>query len=304
MSLPYQNIIPYLLTAMAPLCWAGDIVLAGSMASTVPPFSLVFWRWTLASLIMIPFAYKNVQQDWVEVKRSWGKLCLMSVLGASGFITLLYISLHTTSTINSSLIQTTMPFMIVLACVFLYGDKMTKTQIGGMALCFMGVIYVLFKGDWHAVKQMVFIKGDLLVLIATVLYGLYSALIPKSNKLHPFTFLFCISSLGAITIFPFYIWELLTIGAATITPKFLLGVTYIAVCPTIVAYLCWNKGISIIGPSKASLFMYLIPIFTSMFAIPFLREPFRFYHIMGMMLIFGGLILFNRESLFVANKEQ
>jgi drug/metabolite transporter (DMT)-like permease len=296
-----QNLIPYLLTAMAPLCWAGDIVLAGSMAQKVPPFSLVFWRWLLAALIMLPFTYKNLTQDWPEIKSSWGKLCLMSVLGASGFITLLYISLHTTSTINSALIQTTMPFMIVLACVFLYGEKMSKAQLGGMALCFMGVVYVLFKGDWHAVKQMVFIRGDLLVLIATVLYGLYSALIPKSGKLHPFTFLFCISSLGAMTIFPFYVWELLTVGAARITPKVLFGVSYIAICPTIVAYLCWNKGISLIGPSRASLFMYLIPVFTAMFAIPFLKEPFRFYHVMGMMLIFCGMILFNQERLFVAN---
>ena len=297
-----QKVLPYLLTAAAPLCWAGDIVLAGSMANTVPPFTLVFWRWILATLIMSPFAYKSIKQDWPEVKKSWGLLCLMSLLGASGFITLLYISLHTTTTINSALIQTTMPFMIVLACVFLYGEKMTKAQLGGMTLCFMGVVYVLFKGNWQAVSEMVFVKGDLLVLIATVLYGLYSALIPKSGKLHPFTFLFCISALGSLTIFPFYIWELFAVGLVKLSPKVLLGVSYIAICPTIVAYLCWNKGIALIGPSKASLFMYLIPVFTAMLAVPFLHESFRFYHVMGMMLIFGGMIVFNREELFVANR--
>ena len=106
-----------------------------------------------------------------------------------------------------------------------------------------------------------------------------------------------------MTFFPFYVWELITIGAAKMTPKLLFGVSYIAVCPTIVAYLCWNKGISVIGPSKANLFMYLIPIFTAMFAIPFLKEPLHFYHIMGIMLIFGGMILFNEERLFVANRD-
>lgn len=297
-----QNLIPYLLTATAPLCWAGDIVLASGLASKVPPFSLVFWRWALATLIMLPFALKTVKQDWPEVVKSWGMLCLLSVLGASGFITLLYVSLHTTSSINSALIQTTMPVMIVIACIFLYGEKMSKLQLAGMALCFSGVAYVLFKGDWHAVKQMTFVRGDLLILMATVLYGLYSALIPKSAKLHPFTFLFCISAIGTLTMFPFYVWELLTVGAMKMSPKVLAGMAYIAVCPTIVAYLCWNKGISIIGPSKAGLFMYLIPVFTAMLAIPFLNEPFSYYHVIGMLNIFCGMILFNRKELFTANK--
>jgi len=297
-----NSLIPYLLTATAPLCWAGDLVLASRLASSVPPFSLVFWRWALAALIMLPFSIKSIKQDWPEVKQSWGMLCLLSILGASGFITLLYISLHTTSTINSALIQTTMPFMIVLACIFLYGEKMSKLQLAGMTLCFIGVAYVLFKGDWRAVKSMVFVRGDLLVLMATVLYGLYSALIPKSAKLHPFTFLFFISALGAITIFPFYIWELFTVGTMKISPKVLAGMAYIAVCPTIVAYLCWNKGISVIGPSKAGLFMYLIPIFTAMIAIPFLKEPFKYYHVIGMLNIFCGMILFNKKELFIANK--
>jgi len=291
-----QKLIPYLIATVAPLCWAGDIVLARGLAGKIPPFSLVFWRWALAFLFMLPFAWKAISKDWPQIKQSWGFLSVLSVLGMSGFITLLYVGVHSTTAINSALIQTTLPAIIVLACLFLYGEKVSKTQIAGIALCFFGACYVVFQGDWHTAKKLVVMRGDLLILIAAVMYGLYSALLPKSPNIHPFSFLACLSFLGAVTMLPFYVWEILTVGVMPITLKTMLGVAYVAAFPSIVAYMCWNKSVSVIGPNQTGIFINLVPVFAAVLSVSFLKEPLYIYHSVGMMFIFSGMILFNRVA--------
>jgi drug/metabolite transporter (DMT)-like permease len=290
------KLIPYFIVTVAPLCWAGDIVLGRGLADKIPPFSLVFWRWTIAFLFLLPFAWKSLIKDWPKIKSSWGTLSLFSLLGISGFITLLYVGLHTTTAINSALIQTTLPAIIVLLCLFLYGEKISKIQIAGIALCILGACYVVFQGDWHHAKKIALVRGDLLILIAAVIYGLYSALLPKSPNVHPFSFLACISFLGALTMLPFYIWEIFKVGTMPITQQTVLGIAYVAIFPSIVAYMCWNKGVSLIGANKTGVFICLIPIFTAMLSTPFLKEPLKMYHLIGMMLIFCGMILFNRNK--------
>jgi drug/metabolite transporter (DMT)-like permease len=291
-----QKLIPYFIATVAPLCWAGDIVLGRAFSGTIPPFTLVFWRWAIALLIMLPLTYKTVTKDWEEIKRSWGYLSVMSLLGISGFITLLYVGLHTTTSINSALIQTTLPAIVVLLGYFLKGEKTTSIQFTGLAMCLFGAWYVVFQGNWHSAVAMELARGDLLILIATVMYGLYCTLLPKSPNINPFSFLVCITALGVVTLLPFYVWELIRVGAVTITPKVLCGVAYVAVFPSIVAYLCWNKGVALIGPSKTGIFINLVPVFTAVLAIPFLKEPLKLYHLIGMAFIFSGMILFNRTK--------
>jgi drug/metabolite transporter (DMT)-like permease len=177
----------------------------------------------------------------------------------------------------------------------LYGEKITKWQAVGIGLCMMGAMYVVTQGNWIVAKKVVFNKSDLLVMIATVMYGLYSALLPKSPKINAATFLTCLSFLGAMTMAPLYIWDVIKIGATAPTLDVILGVCYVAIFPSLVAYLCWNKGISVIGPNRASVLICLVPIFSAILAVPYLNEKLALYHVVGMCLIFSGMILFNNN---------
>jgi drug/metabolite transporter (DMT)-like permease len=298
-----QKIAPYLLISIAPLCWAGDIVLAKSVSSSIPPFTLVFWRWLLAAVIMLPLSYKHVIKDKEAIIKSWGILSLLSFFGASGFITLLYTGVHFTSAKNVGLLQSTVPGFIALMCFFLYGEKSTKTQYLGLFLCMLGASYVVFQGDLTNIRALFvktkgfsLVKGDFLILIGVIMYGLYSALLPKSPRISPFSFIFCLSSLGAIALLPFYLWEVSHLGSTALNLNVLFSVLYVAIFPSIVAYWCWLKGVQAIGPSSTGMFIGLLPVFVAALSVPFLDEPLKVYHLIGMCSIFSGMILFNKNK--------
>lgn len=284
------------MVALAPLCWAGDIVLARGLAGTVPPFSLAFWRWALAFLILLPFSWKTTLKDLPSVKGAWGNISFLSALGVSGFIALLYVGVKSTTAMNSALIQTTLPAIIVILCLLIYGKKVSIKQMFGICLCLGGACHVVVQGSWCNLTNIAFVKGDFYILIAAVLYGLYSALLPKSPKIHPSSFLTLTAGIGAFTLLPFYMWELTTAGTFMPSQSNLLAILYVAIFPSIVAYICWQKGVETIGPSNTGMFITLVPVFVAILSVPFLKETLMLCHLVGMIMIFTGMIMFNMED--------
>ncbi|MGD8469954.1 MAG: DMT family transporter, partial [Desulfobacteraceae bacterium] len=132
------KLLPYLLLAIAPLCWASNAVLARGVVDIIPPVSLAFWRWTTASLLLFPFAYQHVKRDWPLFTRHWKMLLFLSLFGITGFNTLLYIAVHTTTAINAALIQTTMPAAIIVITWIVFKEKVTRLQTTGIGLCLLG----------------------------------------------------------------------------------------------------------------------------------------------------------------------
>ena len=129
---------------------------------------------------------------------------------------------------------------------------------------------------------------------AVILYALYSALLRKRPAIHPLSFLVYTFGLGIIFLLPLYIWELAGSATLTVTYPVILSILYVALFPSIVAYFCWNRGVEVLGANRTGLFINLIPVFASILAILFLGETLQAFHIVGMVLIFSGMILFNR----------
>jgi drug/metabolite transporter (DMT)-like permease len=288
-----EKALPYVLLTAAPLCWAGNIVLARGVIDIIPPVGFAFWRWTTALVILLPFTWHHVRRDWGRAMQSWKIMALLSVLGISSFNTLLYTAVHTTTAINGSLIQSTMPAVIILAASCLYREKVLGTQLLGVFICIAGAGVIVLRGQWHTLLDLSFVQGDVLMILAVVLYALYSVLLPKRPGIHPLSFLTVTFGLGALGLLPVYIWELSGSGPFAITADVFMSVVYVAVFPSIVAYFCWNRGIELIGPNRAGLFINFIPLFASVLAILFLGEALRSFHILGMLMIFGGMVLFN-----------
>jgi len=291
----FLRILPYLLVAVAPLCWAGNIVLARGIIHMIPPVSLSFWRWTVAFVILLPFTHRYALRDRAAVRHHWKIMLVLSVLGISCFNTLLYTAVHTITAINGALIQTTMPAFIILISLVLHKEKVTVMQSLGVFLCIFGAVLVVLRGDLGAFLSMSFAQGDILMLIAVLLYALYTVLLRRRPLIHPLSFVTYTFGIGSLAILPLYIWEHLHCESYAVTLPVILSILYVSVFPSIVAYLCWNRGAESIGPNKTGLFINLIPVFASIMAILWLGETLRIYHIGGMLLIFGGMLLFNRK---------
>jgi drug/metabolite transporter (DMT)-like permease len=288
------KLLPYLLLAIAPLCWASNAVLARGVVDIIPPVSLAFWRWTTASFLLFPFAYQHVKRDWPLLARNWKMLLFLSLVGITGFNTLLYIAVQTTTAINAALIQTTMPAAIIMITWIVFKEKVTRLQSLGVGLCVLGACLVVLHGKFSTVFELSFVQGDLLMLVAILLYALYSVFLRRRPSMHPLSFLVYTFAMGAMGLLPFYVWELSCRGAFTLGVAAAVSISYLAVFPSIVAFFCWNRGVELIGANRAGLFINLIPVFASLMAIIWLGESLKAFHIIGMLLIFSGMILFNR----------
>jgi drug/metabolite transporter (DMT)-like permease len=288
------KLLPYLLLAIAPLCWASNAVLARGVVDIIPPVSLAFWRWTTASLLLFPFAYQHVKRDWPLFTRHWKMLLFLSLFGITGFNTLLYIAVHTTTAINAALIQTTMPAAIIVITWIVFKEKVTRLQTTGIGLCLLGACLVVLRGRFSTFFELSFVQGDLLMLVAILLYALYSVFLRRRPPMHPLSFLVYTFVMGAMGLLPFYVWELSCHGAFRLSAGTAFSISYLAVFPSIVAFFCWNRGVELIGANRAGLFITLIPVFASLMAIIWLGESLKAFHIIGMLLIFTGMILFNR----------
>jgi len=284
---------PYGLLTLAALCWAGNIVVARGVIEFIPPIGFAFWRWVLASLMVVPFGIGHIARHRREILKSWRMLLLMSLLGISGFNTLLYTAVHTTTAINGALIQTTMPAVIILVSLILYRERSSAVQLFGVLLCAAGAVMIVMRGRPTLLVQLDFATGDFLIVVAVLLYALYSVLLKDRPAIHPLAFLSVTFSLGAMGLLPFYLGELLLRGPMDLDLRVAGSIAFVAVFPSIVAYFCWNRGVHLIGANRAGLFINLVPVFASALAIVFLGESIRWFHFAGLVLIFGGVLLFH-----------
>lgn len=286
--------LAFLIVAVAPMCWAGNIVLAKAVATLIPPVALAYWRWTLAFFILLPLTWPRVKRDWRTALAGWKILGLLSLFGIASFNALLYMAMHTTSAINGALIQTTMPAVIIVISLVLYGERIHRWQAVGVTLCVVGAGVVVLKGRWQTLVEMALVRGDLLMIVAVVLYALYSALLPKRPNIHPLGFLTYTFGIGSAGLLPFYLWEMSAVGIFPLTPGVIGSIGYVAIFPSIVAYFCWNHGVAAIGANRTGLFINLIPAFAAILAILFLGETLKAFHLAGMALILAGFVMFNR----------
>jgi drug/metabolite transporter (DMT)-like permease len=283
----------YFLLILPPLFWAGNSVLARGIVDLIPPVAMSFWRWVLALTILLPFTWRQTLRDWPEIKRGWKNIVLLGLFGIASFNTLLYTAAHSTTAINIALTQSVMPAVIVLISFALFRDRISRKQLFAIVLCTLGAGYIIIHGDWQRLVELKFVVGDLIMLFAVCLYALYSVLLRKRPNIHPLSFLTSTFAVGVILLLPLYLWESQKVPALVLSQPVVLSLLYVAVCPSILAYLCWNRGILEIGANRAGLYINLIPLFAALLAVLFLGERFQNYHLTGIVLIFTGLLLFN-----------
>jgi drug/metabolite transporter (DMT)-like permease len=290
------NLKAYLLLTLAVLFWSGNAVIARLLHDDISAIVLSSGRWWLATLILLPFVWQQMHKDWPTLIKHWRYISFMGLLGISLFNTLLYQSAHTTTSTNIALIQTTMPAMIVILAAVLYREHAGLLAITGVFLSMTGATLVVAQGQWSILTEMDFVSGDLLMMIANLVYASYSVLLRKMPDIHASSFLGGIFIFGSLLLLPFFIWDLTLHPLPDLDSTLSASLLYLAVFPSIIAYLSWNRGVALIGASKSGFFICLIPLFTAILATLFLNENLLWYHLAGLVLIVIGFVLFQARS--------
>ncbi len=292
----WLNNRPYLLLSLTSLFWAGNIVLARFVAGHVPPMTLSCVRWVGAFLMLLPFAGPHLKRDWPALQ---ARLPLMVVLSATGFAfnnALSYWALQYTQALNALMIQSSGPLFVALWSLMLFGVRLTRAQLAGIAISLVGVLTIVLHGDLGALATIQLNKGDVMFAGAVLSFGLYSALMPRRPKTHQLSLIAFTIGCGALLLLPFSIWEF----SAGSTLKFdaLTAATliYVVIFPSTLAYLFFNRGIALIGPNRAAPFLHLVPVFGSAMAILLLGEQPRLFHLVGYVLVLAGVIIASRQA--------
>lgn len=287
---------PYLLVSLTYLMWAINIVLGRHAAGHIPPVTLSVWRWGLAGLILLPVAWPYLKHDWPVIRANLPLIAFLSLAGTTGYAVPSYWGLQYTQAINGLLIQCTMPMVIGFMSYALFRDRLTAMQLIGIAVSFVGVLFVLMRGDLDVLNAIAFNRGDVWFIGANLIFASYSALMKKRPPLHPLSFLAVTAIVGTLLIVPLYLWETATVGMPALDVKTITIVLYVAIFPSILAYICFNRGVQLVGPNRTAALYPLIIVFGAIIAILFLGEQPQFYHAVGSALIVGGVLLATRQS--------
>ena len=196
------------LLVLGNLFWAGNIVLGRGVAGMVPPIALAYWRWTGAFLVAFGFAWPYLKQDLPTLLRHWKLMLLLSATGIASYNTMSYIGLNSTTALNVLLLQSALPLVIVVWAFVLFGDRPTLRQSAGVLLSLTGVAVIAARGSLQVLLHLRLNPGDVWILVAMAIYGIYAAVLRRRPNVHPLSFLVAAMGIGSCMILPFYIWEM------------------------------------------------------------------------------------------------
>jgi drug/metabolite transporter (DMT)-like permease len=281
---------PGLLLTLAALFWAGNFVLGRAIVGEIPPVTLACLRWTLATLIFLPIAWPHLRRDAAAIRKHWRILAFLGAVGAGSFNTLSYLGLVWTEALNGLVLNAAGPVFIALTAWGLFGDRLKPTQVAGLAAGFLGVVVIIAKGDLASLAAFKLNPGDILLIIGMITWSLYTAFLRKRPHISWQSFNISTYAVAAVANVPLAFIDSMTANAATAA-----AIAYVAIFPSLLAYIFYNRGVELLGPARAGLYMFLIPVFGALLATALLGEKLHLYHALGFAFIIGGVVIGSRR---------
>ena len=287
----------YIFLIFATLFWSGNFIV-GKAASLfeIPPFTLNFYRWTFAWLILAPFTLKEIFQKIEYILENLKLILILGITSITIFNSIVYYSLNFTQVINGVLMISTIPVMIIFFSWIFKIEKTNFYQILGVIFSLLGVMVIVTKADLDKLLNLNFNKGDLWMVVAMLSWAMYSALLRKKKfELSQISLLQTIISAGLILLLPAYLIEMSLGYRLNIHLPFILTLSYVVLFPGLASFFFWIKGISIIGSNRSGIFLHLMPIFSTIMAILIFKEKFMVFHLIGAVLIITGVVLSSKR---------
>jgi len=283
---------PLLLLPLPPLFWAGNLVIGRALAESFPPVSLAVGRWLVALAALLPFVAVRAWRERAELRRHWRLILACGALGIAGYNALGYLALRTVPAASVAFLNSMLPLMVPLAAFALGVERVRPATLGGILLSFVGVVWIVARGDLSTLGHLGLGSGEPLVLLAVANYALYSVLVRRRpREMDPLVFLAATMVAGLLVLAPFWAFELASGARIPFDPAALGAVLYIGIFASLLAFILWNRCVTTLGPSITGASFHLVALFTAALAFAILGEPVRSFHLLGAALILGGFAL-------------
>ena len=292
-----SNFLAYIFLFLIVTFWAGNFVV-GKFASLyeVPPFSLNFYRWFFAWLILAPFTLPEIIKKKDYIIDNYKLFIVLGVTSITIFNSIVYYSLNFTQVISGVLMISTIPVMIMFFSSIFKVEKTNIFQIIGVILSFLGVIIIITKANFEILKNLNFNKGDITMVIAMFSWAIYSTLLKRQKyEISQLSLLQVVMSFGLVFLIPVYFIEYQLGFRITLDKPFYLILSYVVLLPGLASFILWIKGISMIGANRSGVFLHLMPILSAIMAMIIFNEKFMFYHMLGACFIIIGILLSNKK---------
>lgn len=286
---------PYLLLSLTSLFWAGNLIVGRAIAGHVPPIAISYMRWVGAFLLLLTISWPQLRRDWPAIRGHMPVMTLLAITGVTLPNAIGFWGLQYTEAINALLLQSTGPLLIALWVFILFRDRLSPTQAVGITASLTGAVVIICRGDWDILRSIQFNIGDVLVVLALLIFGVYSAMTTRRPAVHPLSFLTFNIGYGALWLTPAFLWEMSIGHTMKIDPMSIGALLYSVIFPSLLAYLFFNRGVELIGPNRAAPFLHLVPVFGSLMAVFLLGERLQLYHVAGYALVACGIFIATRR---------
>ncbi len=285
-----------LFLVLPPLLWASNAIVGRLAAGAIPPITLNFLRWVVAILVLLPFVWRRLRQDWPLARRAWVVLAATGFLSTTTYNALQYFALTTSSPINVALITAAGPIFTLLMGWLFFQATISRAATLGAVVSLVGVAWVLLRGELLNATRIDFVSGDLFMLLAIALWSLYTWLLRgRPAEMSGYSVLTMQMAWGLLFAVPMVLaeWFLGGYSAIAWSPKIYSMILFVALGPALLAYLCYQQAVLRTGSQLPMFFLNLTPVFAALMAVVLLGEFPELYHVVGLVLIVAGIVLAN-----------
>jgi drug/metabolite transporter (DMT)-like permease len=287
---------PILLLVITTLIWSAHSIVGRLAVGQIGPMTLTCLRWAVALIPILIAARPSLRQDWPALRARWVYLAVMGAAGYTVFVALFYVAAHRTSALNLSIIQGAIPALVLIGARVFLGVRFTALQALGALVTMLGVGVIAAQGDPRRLVALAFNSGDVMMVAAAVLYAGYTIGLRQRPHVSGVSMLAGMAIAAFITSLPLMIWEIMSGGFVWPTRGGLVALAFVALGPAFVAQLTYMRGVELIGPGRAGVFVNLVPVFGAIMAVVILGEPFALYHVLALLLVVGGIAIAQRSS--------
>jgi drug/metabolite transporter (DMT)-like permease len=287
---------PILLLVLTTLIWAAHSIVGRLAVGLIGPMTLTCLRWGVALIPILITARHSLRQDWPALRARWIYLAVMGAAGYTVFVALFYVAAHHTSALNLSIIQGAIPALVLIGARVFLGVRFGALQALGALVTMLGVVVIAAQGDPAKLKALAFNSGDVLMIVASVLYAGYTVGLRQRPHVSGVSMLAAMAVAAFLTSLPLMIWEVMSGGFLWPGGGGLLVLAFVALGPAFIAQLTFMRGVELIGPGRAGVFVNLVPVFGAIMAVVILGEPFALYHVLALLLVVGGIAIAQRGA--------
>ena len=281
----------YVLLILTTLMWGGNAIAGRLAVGEISPMVLTCLRWVFVVAVMIPLVGRQVVAEWAKIRARWVFTILMGAFGFTAFNGLFYAAAHHTTAVNLTIFQGAIPVLVLLGTVLFFRARVIPLQVIGMIVTILGVVLVSVKADIEILRTLSLNIGDVWMLIACLFYSGYTLGLRHRPAIPGLVFFAAMAGVAFVSSLPLIGLEIARGTAQFPTPTGWLILLYVAVMPSLLSQIFYMRGVELIGPARAGLFVNLVPVFGALLAVLLLGEPFATYHALGLVLVLGGIWL-------------